>query len=240
MRHVAKAAAAGSLLLILGAGGVLAQDSFKPDPKASFFVTSVGSGKGADLGGLAGADSHCADLAKAAGIAGKTWHAYLSTSGPGGVNAKDRIGKGPWYNIKGVEVAASVADLHSANNKLNKQNSLTEKGGTVNGIGDMPNTHDMLTGTNDQGTLQQPIPIPPPPGAPAGTAPSPPPENMTCNNWTSSATGGGIRAMLGHVDRMGAGPSGPSWVAAHASRGCSQDELKISGGAGLYYCFAVN
>jgi hypothetical protein len=241
MRHVAKTAAAGSLLLILGAaGGVLAQDSSKPDSKASFFVTSVGSGKGADLGGLAGADAHCADLAKAAGITGKTWKAYLSTSGPGGVNAKDRIGKGPWYNVKGVEVAASVADLHSANNKLNKQNSLTEKGGMVNGIGDTPNTHDMLTGTKDDGTLQQPIPIPPPPGAPAGTAPSAPPDNMTCNNWSSSASGGNPRAMLGHVDRMGAGAAGPSWVAAHASRGCSQDELKISGGAGLYYCFAAN
>jgi hypothetical protein len=240
MRHVAKAAAAGSLLLIMGAGGVLAQDSSKPDPKASFFVTSVGSGKGADLGGLAGADSHCADLAKAAGITGKTWHAYLSTSGPGGVNARDRIGKGPWYNVRGVEVATSVADLHSPNNKLNKQNSLTEKGGVVNGVGDMPNTHDMLTGTNDQGALAQPMPIPPPPGAPAGTAPSPPPENMTCNNWASSATGGGVRAMLGHVDRMGGGAAGSSWVAAHASRGCSQPELVQSGGAGLYYCFAVN
>jgi hypothetical protein len=239
MRHVAQTAAAGSLLLILGAaGGVLAQDSPKPDAKASFFVTSVGSGKGADLGGLQGADSHCADLAKAAGIAGKTWKAYLSTSGAGGVNAKDRIGKGPWYNVKGVMVAASVDDLHSPNNKLNKQNSLTEKGAMVNGIGDTPNTHDMLTGTNDQGTLQQPIPIPPPPGSPAGTPPSPAPENMTCNNWTSSGPGG--RTMLGHVDRMGAGASGPSWVAAHASRGCSQDELKISGGAGLYYCFAAN
>ena len=239
MRQFAKTAAAGSLLLILGAaGGVLAQDSSKPDPKTSFFVTSVGSGKGADLGGLAGADSHCADLAKAAGISGKTWKAYLSTSGPGGVNAKDRIGKGPWYNVKGVMVAASVDDLHSANNKLNKQNSLTEKGTMVNGIGDTPNTHDMLTGTNDQGTVQQPIPIPPPPNAPAGTPPSPPPENMTCNNWTSSGPGG--RAMLGHVDRMGAGASGPSWVAAHASRGCSMPELVVSGGAGLYYCFAAN
>jgi hypothetical protein len=236
MRHIGKAASVGALLLVLGAGGVLAQDS-RPDPKASFFVTSVGSGKGADLGGLAGADSHCADLANAAGIKGKTWKAYLSTST---VNARDRIGKGPWYNVKGVMVASSVDDLHSANNKLNKQNSLTEKGGVVNGIGDMPNTHDMLTGTNDQGTLQQPIPIAPPPGAPAGTAPSAPPDNMTCNNWTSSATGGNPRAMLGHVDRMGAGASGPSWVAAHASRGCSQDELKISGGAGLYYCFAAN
>jgi hypothetical protein len=238
MRHLGKLAAAGSLLLVMGAGGVLAQDSAaKPDPKASFFVTSVGGGKGADLGGLAGADSHCADLAKAAGITGKTWKAYLSTAT---VNAKDRIGKGPWYNVKGVMVASSVADLHSANNKLNKQNSLTEKGGMVNGIGDTPNTHDMLTGTNDQGTLAQPMPIPPPPNAPAGTPPSAPPDNMTCNNWTSSATGGNPRAMLGHVDRMGAGAAGPSWVAAHASRGCSQDELKISGGAGLYYCFAAN
>lgn len=238
MRHVAKTAAAGSLLLILGAaGGVLAQDSSKPDAKASFFVTSVGSGKGGDLGGLSGADAHCSDLAKAAGITGKTWKAFLSTSGPGGVNAKDRIGKGPWYNVKGVMVASSVADLLSPNNKLNKQNSLTEKGGVVNGIGDTPNTHDMLTGTNDQGTLQQPMPIPPPPNAPAGTPPSPPPENMTCNNWTSSGPG---RAMLGHVDRMGGGAAGSSWVAAHASRGCSQPELVQSGGAGLYYCFAAN
>jgi len=241
MRHVVKTAAAGGLLLILGAaGGVLAQDSAKPDPKASFFVTSVGSGKGADLGGLAGADSHCADLAKDAGITGKTWKAYLSTFGPGGVNARDRIGKGPWYNVKGVMVAASVDGLHSANNNLNNEKAPTEKGGTVNGIGDTPNTHDMLTGTKDDGTLQQPIPIPPPPNSPAGTPPSAPPDNMTCNNWTSSATGGNPRAMLGHVDRMGAGAAGPSWTAAHASRGCSQDELKVSGGAGLYYCFAAN
>jgi hypothetical protein len=243
MRHLLKTAAAGSLLLILGAAGsVLAQDSAnKPDPKTSFFVTSVGSGKGADLGGLAGADAHCADLAKAAGIPGaKTWRAYLSTSGPGGVNAKDRIGKGPWYNVKGVMVASSVADLHSANNKLSKENSLTEKGGVVNGVGDTPNTHDMLTGTNEQGTLQQPMPIPPPPNAPAGTAPSPAPENMTCNNWTSSASGGNPRAMLGHLDRKGGGAAGSSWVAAHASRGCSQPELVQSGGAGLYYCFAAN
>ncbi len=124
MRHLAMGAAAGSLLLILGAAGaVLAQDSFKPDPKTSFFVTSVGSGKGGDLGGLAGADIHCSDLAKAAGIRGKTWRAYLSTTD--GVNAHDRIGKGPWYNVKGLMVAASVDDLHSANNKLSKENSLT-------------------------------------------------------------------------------------------------------------------
>jgi hypothetical protein len=236
MHHLAKGAAAGSLLLVLGAGGVLAQDTFKPDPKATFFVTSVGSGKGGDLGGLAGADAHCADLAKAAGLAAKTWHAYLSTSGPGGVNAKDRIGKGPWYNVKGVMIASSVDDLHSPNNKINKENGLTEKGGLVNTIGDTPNTHDMLTGTNDQGTLQAPLPVPPPPGSPAGTPNLPAPENMTCNNWTSS---GPNRAMLGHLDRKGAGPSGPSWVAAHASRGCSQPELVVSGGAGLYYCFGA-
>ncbi len=238
MRHIARLAAAGSLLLVLAAaGGVLAQDGFKPDPKASFFVTSVGSGKGGDLGGLAGADIHCADLAKAAGIIGKTWRAYLSTTGAGAVNARDRIGKGPWYNVKGVMVASGVDDLHSANNKLNKENSLTEKGGLVNGIGDTPNTHDMLTGSNEQGALQAPMPIPPPPNAPPGTAPSPPPENMTCNNWTSS---GPNRAMLGHVDRKGAGPTGSSWVSAHASRGCSPDQLVVSGGAGLYYCFALS
>jgi hypothetical protein len=236
MRHQAQAATMGALLLILGgAGGLLAQDTFKPDPKASYFVTSVGLGKGGDLGGLAGADAHCTDLAKAAGITGKTWHAYLSTSGPGGVNARDRIGKGPWYNVKGVMVAASGDDLHSANNKLNKENSLTERGGTVNGIGDTPNTHDMLTGTNEQGSVQAPMPIPPPPGSPAGTANLPPPDNMTCNNWTSS---GPNRAMLGHMDRKGAGATGSSWVAAHASRGCSGPELVVSGGAGLYYCFA--
>lgn len=240
MRHLTKAVAGGSLLLVLGAGGVLAQDSAsKPDPKTSFFVTSVGSGKGGDLGGLAGADAHCADLAKAAGLPAKTWKAYLSTSGAGGVNARDRIGKGPWYNVRGVMVASSVADLHSANNKLNKQNSLTEKGGVVNGVGDMPNTHDMLTGTNEMGMVQQPMPIPPPPNAPAGTPPSAPPDNMTCSNWTSSATGN-PRAMLGHLDRMGGGAAGSSWVAAHASRGCSQPELVATGGAGLYYCFAAN
>jgi len=238
MRHLVNIAAGSLLLVLAGAGGVLAQDSFKPDPKASFFVTSVGSGKGADLGGLAGADKICADLAKAAGLKVTAWHAYLSTSGPGGVNARDRIGKGPWFNVKGVQVAASVDDLHSPNNKLNKENSLTEKGGVVNGVGDMPNTHDMLTGTNEMGMLQQPIPIPPPPGSPAGTPPSAPPDNMTCNNWTSSGPGG--RTMLGHLDRKGAGATGSSWVAAHASRGCSQPELVISGGAGLFYCFGIS
>lgn len=236
MHHLAKGAAGAALLLVLGgAGGVLAQDTFTPDPKASFFVTSVGLGKGGDLGGLAGADAHCTDLAKAAGLKAKIWHAYLSTSGPGGVNARDRIGKGPWYNVKGVQIAASVADLHSPNNKIAKATGLTEKGGLVNTLGDTPNTHDMLTGTNDEGALMVPFPVPPPPGSPPGTANLPPPDNLTCNNWTSS---GPNRAMLGHLDRKGAGPTGSSWTAAHASRGCSQPELVVSGGAGLYYCFA--
>ncbi len=231
----ATAASAALLVTLATAGGVLAQDTFKPDPKASFFVTSVGLGKGGDLGGLAGADAHCAGLAKAAGLPAHTWRAYLSTTT--GVNARDRIGKGPWYNVKGVMMAASVADLHSPNNKLNKENSLSEKGGTINGVGDMPNTHDMLTGTNDLGTLQTPIPVAPPPGSPAGTPDLPAPPNMTCNDWTSS---GPSRAMLGHLDRKGAGAAGPSWVAAHASRGCSGPDLVLSGGAGLYYCFAAN
>ncbi len=236
MRHITRAVATTALLATLAcAGGVLAQDTFKPDPKTSFFVTSAGLGKGGDLGGLAGADAHCTALAKAAGLPAHTWKAYLSTTT--GVNAKDRIGKGPWYNVKGVMVASSVDDLHSPNNKLNKDNSLTEKGDVVNGVGDTPNTHDMLTGTNDQGTLQTPMPVPPPPGSPPGTANLPAPENMTCNNWTSS---GPNRAMLGHLDRKGAGPAGPSWVAAHPSRGCSGPDLVLSGGAGMYYCFASN
>jgi hypothetical protein len=182
---------------------------------------------------LAGADAHCTALAKAAGLPARTWKAYLSTTT--GVSAKDRIGKGPWYNVKGVQIAASVADLHSANNKIDKANGLTERGGLVNTIGDTPNTHDMLTGSNEQGTVQTPMPVPAPPGSPPGTPDLPAPENMTCNNWTSS---GPNRAMLGHLDRKGAGPSGPSWVAAHASRGCSGPDLVLSGGAGLYYCFA--
>lgn len=211
------------------------------DPKMSFFVTSVGSGKGADLGGLEGADRHCQELAEAVGAGGKTWHAYLSATAADGkpaVNARDRIGSGPWYNAKGVEVASSVEDLHSDKNKLNKENSLTEKGTPVNGVGDRPNQHDALTGSTADGRLQPPMPIPPPPNAPAGTPPTPAPENMTCDNWSTS--GGSNRAMLGHIDRMGFGASGSSWNSAHASRGCSQEQLVQSGGAGLFYCFAVD
>ncbi|HEY7998349.1 MAG TPA: lectin [Pseudolabrys sp.] len=191
----------------------------------SFFVTSMGEGKGADLGGLAGADKHCQDLAKTAGAGGKTWHAYLSTQGAGAVNARDRIGKGPWMNVKGVVVAASVADLHSANNKLNKQNNVSEKGEVINGLGDTPNRHDILTGTQADGTA------------------FPADKDMTCKNWTSSTQGS---AMLGHNDRIGLreDDASHSWNSSHPSRGaeggCSQADLRSTGGDGLLYCFAVN
>ena len=183
----------------------------------SFFITSTNPGKGADLGGLAGADAHCAALAKAAGApATRVWRAYLSTTGPGGVNAKDRIGTGPWFNAKGVQVAANVADLHSDTNKLSKENSLNEKGEVNNGRGDTPNRHDILTGSNLDGT--------------AATA--------TCNNWTNGAQGGG-GAQVGHHDRTGGGQNPTSWNSAHATPGCSIEELRKVGGEGYFYCFAA-
>ena len=185
-------------------------------PNLGFFITSVGSGKGADLGGLEGADKHCQSLAQAAGGGGRTWRAYLSAGGAKAVNAKDRIGTGPWQNVKGVVVATSVADLHSDANKLSKENSLSEKGAVVNGRGDTPNTHDILTGSNLDGTL-------------AG-------DTLTCNNWTSSAEGS---AQVGHHDRQGGGQNPTSWNSAHASKGCSQENLVATGGAGLFYCFAA-
>ena len=191
----------------------------------TFFVTSAGSGKGADLGGLEGADRHCQQLAQAAGSNGKTWHAYLSTQGSGAVNAKDRIGKGPWQNAKGDVIASDVTDLHSANNKISKQTAITEKSTPINGRGDTPNTHDILTGSQPDGTAFA-----------AG-------EDRTCKNWTSSGEGA---AMVGHHDRTGLDDSAAakSWNASHPSRGqgggCSQDALKGTGGAGLFYCFAAN
>ena len=190
----------------------------------TFFVTSVGLGNGANLGGLTGADKHCQDLAAAAGAGSHTWHAYLSTQGAGAVNARDRIGTGPWKNAKGVVVAISVDDLHSANNKLTKENSLTEKGGVVNGRGDKPNMHDALTGSQPDGR------------AFTGN------DDRTCHNWTSAAAGA---AMLGHIDRQGLrdDDASKSWNSSHPSRGpgggCGQDDLKGTGGAGLFYCFAV-
>jgi hypothetical protein len=187
----------------------------------SFFITSVGLGNGADLGGLAGADKHCQDLAAAAGAGDRTWHAYLSTSGADGkapVNARDRIGSGPWYNANHVLAASNVADLHSDSNNLNKQVSLNEKGEVVNGRGDTPNRHDMLTGSRPDGT--------------AFTGD----KNLTCNDWTASGQGS---AQLGHFDRQGGGDLPTSWNSAHASSGCSQANLRATGGDGLYYCFAI-
>jgi hypothetical protein len=198
-----------------------------PPQPMSFFVTSVGSGNGANLGGLAGADRHCQTLAAAAGAGGKTWHAYLSASAASGqpaVNARDRIGAGPWFNAKGARIAQSVADLHGdtlevarRGNNLTKVTALNEKGEPVNGVGDTPNRHDMLTGSQLDGT--------------AFTDSA----DHTCQNWTSNGTG---TAQLGHHDRMGGGST--SWNATHPSRGCSQENLVATGGAGLFYCFAIN
>lgn len=191
-------------------------------PAMSFFITSAGPGDGANLGGLAGADKHCQTLAEAAGSTGRTWRAYLSAAAADGqpaVNARDRIGTGPWYNAKGVKVADDVAMLHSDNNQLSKENSLTEKGEVVNGRGDTPNRHDILTGTALDGTL-----------ATGDT-------NLTCDNWTSNAETGS--AMVGHHDRTGGGANPTSWHAAHPSRGCSQANLRATGGDGLFYCFAA-
>ena len=190
----------------------------------SFFVTSTGIGKGADLGGLEGADRHCQTLAQAAGAGAKTWRAYLSTQGAGAVNARDRIGRGPWQNAKGEVIAKDVAELHGSNN-LTKQTALTEKGEMVKGRGDSPNQHDVLTGSQTDGT------------AFAGS------DDRTCGNWTKSGAGS---AMVGHSDRTGLDESAPakSWNTSHPSRGpgggCSQDDLRSTGGAGLLYCFAAN
>lgn len=185
----------------------------------SFFITSKGPGDGANLGGLAGADAHCTALAEAAGVTGKTWHAYLSTTGSGGVNAKDRIGSGPWHNANGVQVASSVADLHSDNNKLSKENSISETGEVINGRGDEPNRHDILTGSQMNGTAM------------SGS------DDTTCSNWTSNGEGS---ALVGHHDRQGGGQNPTSWNFAHPSSGCSQQALKDTGGDGLFYCFGIN
>jgi len=188
----------------------------------SFFVTSANPGKGGNLGGLAGADAHCQSLAAAVGAGGKTWHAYLSTDA---VNAKDRIGNGPWSNVKGELIAQNVADLHSANNKLTAATALTEKGAapvylTVDAAGAVQRpegqlAHDILTGTNEDGTKNA----------------------ATCNNWTDGAD---ATAMFGHADRLGRNPGVNSWNAIHASQGCSMEKLAPTGSTGLFYCFATN
>jgi hypothetical protein len=190
----------------------------------SFFVTSTSVGKGADLGGLAGADQHCQMLAAAAGRGSSTWHAYLSTQGAGAVNARDRIGTGPWANAKGQVIAANVAELHGdtleiarMGNRITKTSALSEKGEMLNGVGDTPNEHDILTGSQPDGRAYTDA------------------ADHTCGNWTSSGMG---TAQLGHFDRMGGGNA--SWNSVHPSNGCSQQNLVSTGGAGKLYCFAIN
>lgn len=204
------------VLLPLAANVAVAQQN-----QMTFFVTSVGSGQGGNLGGLAGADKQCQTLAAAAGAGNRTWQAYLSTQGPNAVNAKDRIGKGPWRNAKGVVIAQSVEELHGGKANLTKETLLNEKGETIKGRGDTPNQHDMLTGSQMNGMAFT--------------------DEMdhTCNNWTSSSTGS---AALGHADRMGLTDTeqAKSWNSSHPSKGCSQENLISTGGAGLFYCFAAN
>lgn len=202
------------LSAVLSAGLATA---YAQDNTMSFFVTSAGPGKGANLGGLEGADAQCQKLAEAAGVSGKTWHAYLSTST---VDAKDRIGAGPWVNAKGQKIADDVASLHSDANNINKETALDEKGNVVNGRGDQPNKHDILTGSKPDGTKIA---------------------EQTCGDWTLDGAEGA--AMMGHHDRMGLDDSAAakSWNSSHASRGgCSQEALKGTGGDGLFYCFAAN
>ncbi len=219
---------AAILLASLGSHAALAQEA---DSRMSFFLTTTGPGNGADLGGLTGADRHCQMLAAAVGVGNRTWHAYLSTSASGdqpAINARDRIGDGPWYNSKGVQIAQNVADLHSdatadtdryRRQNLTKQTQLNEKGEVVNGRGDTPNRHDILTGSQLDGS------------AFSGDV------DTTCRNWTSSGEGS---ARVGHHDRTGGGEHPSSWNSAHGSRGCSQDNIRGTGGDGLFYCFAIN
>jgi hypothetical protein len=203
---------------LIGFGYATAQDS-----EMSFFLTSKGPADGANLGGLAGADAHCQVLADSVGAGEKTWRAYLSTNGINGevaVDARDRIGTGPWTSANGVQVASDVADLHSDTNKLSKENSISESGEVINGRGDSPNRHDILTGSNLDGTALADG------------------EDSTCRDWTYSGSDGS--ALLGHHDRTGSGANPTSWNNAHGSRGCSQSDLQGTGGDGLYYCFATD
>jgi len=204
-------ALATTAILFLGAAPLT---SWAQHTSMSFFITSAGPGDGANLGGLEGADTHCQSLAEAAGAENKTWRAYLSTDAE---NARDRIGNGPWHNAKGELIAQDLAALHSDANGINKMTGLTENGEQVNGRGDSPNRHDILTGSNPDGTASE----------------------MTCENWTANAEGS---AIVGHHDRMGLADDAPSksWNSSHPSRGCSQEGLQGTGGDGLLYCFAVN
>ncbi|HEU0156076.1 MAG TPA: hypothetical protein VFQ82_08395 [Stellaceae bacterium] len=228
MSRNAFAAIAGTAAIILLS--TLAGHAQQPRPQSpdmTFFVTSVGLGRGGDLGGVDGADKQCQALAQAAGAGGKTWRAYLSTQaadGTAAINARDRIGSGPWQNFKGVIVAKSIDDLHGPDNKLSMETSLTERGTMVAGRGYTPNYHDALTGSQPDGRA------------------FPPNEDRTCRNWTSSTKGS---AMLGHIDRKGLrdDAASKSWNSAHPSRGpdggCSQNDLRSTGGNGLFYCFAA-
>ena len=218
--RVVRAAVVGAFaLLMLVTGYGVAQDS--ETGGMSFFITSRGPGTGGDLGGLAGADAHCQALAETAGAGDRTWRAYLSTArreGPAVVHARDRIGSGPWFNAAGVKIAQEVEELHGDNN-LTKETALDERGETVNGRGDSPNRHDIITGSQLDGT-----------SFPEG-------EEHTCDDWTSSGDG---NAQVGHHDRQGGGANPTSWNSAHASRGCSQNSLQTTGGDGLFYCFAAD
>lgn len=207
-----------SLLTIVGILSVMPVQA--QDNPMSFFVTSAGSGKGGDLGGLQGADAHCLKLATAAGSKKHQWRAYLSTEEDGkrGVSARDRIGKGPWHNAKGVLIAENITDLHLYNKIITKDTALNEKGEKVNGRGDKPNQHDILTGSMDDGTAYFPDAV-----------------DHTCNNWTSSDAGS---AQVGHHDRHGGGNL--SWTSAHGSRGCSIEALAKTGGNGRFYCFSID
>lgn len=232
MTYVSSVVAAYTATILLGSFLALPQEepsqrNPSPNRPMTFFVTSVGMGNGGNLGGLASADAHCEMLAAAVGAGNKTWRAYLSSQARGNqpaVNARDRIGQGPWYNSKGAAIALNQAELHGdtielarRGSNLFKQSALNEKGQVVNGAGDTPNMHDMLTGSQADGR--------------AYTEPA----DHTCNNWTSSGVGS---AQVGHSDRTGGGNT--SWNSAHASRGCSQENLVSTGGAGLFYCFAIN
>ncbi len=210
---------------------LLVQGALGQDTSMSFFVTSEGSGDGANLGGIAGADRHCQQLAEEAGAGDKTWHAYLSLTSPAGpINARDRIGRGPWYNAAGVMIAHDVDDLHSASNNVNKETALDENGDVVNGSGDRPNRHDILTGSRADGTAW--------PYSLIDTLNLDGEDNqLTCGNWTSSSEDGS--AMVGHHDRSGQIGYSP-WNAAHPSIGCDQQSLINTGGDGLFYCFAIN
>jgi len=206
----------GFILLVLAPLAAVLVDQAsaqQPARPVGFFITSAGSGTG-DVGGLAGADKICQQLAKATGAGNRTWRAYLSTTGAGAVSARDRIGSGPWYNVKGVLIAQNVAELHSDKANINNDTALDEQGRTINAQG-APNRHDILTGSTTDGR----------------------PTEMTCMNWTSSGPGS---AMLGHHDRLARGTPGSPWNSAHASQGCSAENLRATGGAGLLYCFAAN